>query len=276
MECKLNHLTMYYEEYGEGIPIFMLHGYYPDHRLMSGCMEPIFTKRPGYRRIYVDLPGMGKTGASKSVYNSDTMLQTVLEFIDRVLPEEKFLVAGQSYGGYLACGVVAHLKARVDGALFLCPMTVPDHKKRQLPAHTVISRDEAFLSTVKDEDNEDYFEMAVVQNKDTWERYRQEILPGVRLANGEYLENIRRTGYGYTFDLDAQEVTFDKPTLFLTARQDTSTGYRDVYNILEHYPRATFAVLDRAGHNLQIEQPKLFEAFTEEWLDRVEEARRQV
>lgn len=32
-----------------------------DHRLMSGCMEPIFTKREGWRRIYIDLPGMGVT-----------------------------------------------------------------------------------------------------------------------------------------------------------------------------------------------------------------------
>lgn len=273
MECKLNNLTMYYEEYGEGVPILMLHGYYPDHRLMSGCMEPIFRRRPGYRRIYPDLPGMGRTAADKSVYNSDTMLHTVLEFIARVIPEGKFLVAGQSYGGYLARGVAVRLKTRVDGALFLCPMIVPDHEKRELPAHTVLSRDEAFFSTIKDENEEDFFEMAVVQNKDTWERYEREILPGVRLANGEYLENIRRTGYGFSFDLDAEETIFNKPALFLTARQDSATGYRDAYKILEHYPRATFAVLDRAGHNLQIEQPALFAGLTEEWLDRVEEAR---
>jgi pimeloyl-ACP methyl ester carboxylesterase len=38
---------------------------------------------------------------------------------------------------------------------------------------------------------------------------------------------------------------------------------------LPHYPRATFAVLDVAGHNLQIEQPRLFNALMHEWLDRV-------
>ncbi len=273
MECKLSNLTMYYEEYGEGTPILMLHGYYPDHRLMAGCMEAVFTRRSGYRRIYPDLPGMGKTAADKSVYNSDTMLDTVLEFIERVIPGGNFLVAGQSYGGYLARGVVARLKPRVEGALFLCPMIVPNHAERDLPGHTVLYRDVAFLSTIKDEDNKDYFEMAVVQNKKTWERYRQEILPGVRLANTAYLEDIRRTGYGFSFDLDAEEAIYKKPVLLLTARQDKSTGYRDAYKILEHYPRATFAVLDRAGHNLQTEQPALFEALTEEWLDRVEETK---
>ncbi len=274
MECKLKNLTMYYEEYGEGTPILMLHGYYPDHRLMTGCMEPVFKKHPGYRRIYVDLPGMGRTEASKSVYNSDSMLDTVLEFIEHAIPEGNFLLAGESYGGYLVRGIVARLKARVDGALFLCPMIIADHEKRELPAHVVLSRDEAFLASVKDENDEGFFEMAVVQDESTWSRYRAEILPGIRLVNAEYLERIRRTGYGFSFNLDAEEAVLCKPTLFLTARQDASTGYRDAYKILEHYPRATFAALDRAGHNLQIEQPALFEALTEEWLRRVEEAKR--
>lgn len=39
----------------------MLHGYSPDHRLMAGCMEPIFNKKSNYKRVYIDLPGMGKS-----------------------------------------------------------------------------------------------------------------------------------------------------------------------------------------------------------------------
>ena len=37
------------------------------------------------------------------------------------------------------------------------------------------------------------------------------------------------------------------------------------------FPRATFAVLDRAGHMLGFEQPVLLHALLNEWLDRVEE-----
>jgi alpha-beta hydrolase superfamily lysophospholipase len=62
------------------------------------------------------------------------------------------------------------------------------------------------------------------------------------------------------------------PTAIMAGRQDASTGYRDTWSLLEHYPRASFTVLDRAGHNLQIEQPGLFAAITADWLDRVEES----
>ena len=39
----------------------------------------------------------------------------------------------------------------------------------------------------------------------------------------------------------------------LTGRQDISVGYQNIIEIIEEYPRATLAVLDMAGHNLQIE-----------------------
>ena len=59
--CNVNTAEIYYEDYGEGQPILMIHGFSPDHRLMSGCMEPIFKEREGYRRIYINLPGMGQS-----------------------------------------------------------------------------------------------------------------------------------------------------------------------------------------------------------------------
>jgi pimeloyl-ACP methyl ester carboxylesterase len=57
----------------------------------------------------------------------------------------------------------------------------------------------------------------------------------------------------------------------LTARQDHLCGYRDAWDLLDNYPRATFAVLDRAGHFVNIEQDVLCQALMREWLDRVEE-----
>jgi pimeloyl-ACP methyl ester carboxylesterase len=64
---------------------------------------------------------------------------------------------------------------------------------------------------------------------------------------------------------------FPSPTLILTGRQDSTAGYRDTWAILENYPRATFAVLDRAGHLVVVDQPELFQSLIREWLNRVEE-----
>jgi pimeloyl-ACP methyl ester carboxylesterase len=40
---------------------------------------------------------------------------------------------------------------------------------------------------------------------------------------------------------------------------------------MDAYPRATVAVLDRAGHTLPWEQPEVLKALVAEWLDRVEQ-----
>ena len=45
-----------------------------------------------------------------------------------------------------------------------------------------------------------------------------------------------------------------------------------VGDVLENYPRETFAVLDGAGHNLQIEKDQVFTALVRDWLNRVLEA----
>ena len=44
----------YYEEYGEGKPILIIHGLTCSMELMKGCIEPIFKEVNGYKRIYID------------------------------------------------------------------------------------------------------------------------------------------------------------------------------------------------------------------------------
>ena len=270
MECLINNLSVHYESIGEGMPFLILHGYHVDHRIMTGCMEPVFERLNRYRRIYVDLPGMGMTKGAEWIQCADDMLDLLLEFIERRMPGERFLLAGESYGGYLARGVVRRLGERVAGLLLLCPTVITDYGKRSLPAHTVMKKDEAFLASLSPEDKDSFTEINVVQTADVWHRFRDEILCGIRAADMPFLERYREKGYAFSFDVDAG-APFPSPTLFLLGRQDSSVGYKDAWSILENYPRATFAVLDRAGHNLQIEQPALFDALVTEWLERVKE-----
>ncbi|MFX1513286.1 MAG: alpha/beta fold hydrolase, partial [Promethearchaeota archaeon] len=61
MYCKTEYVDIYYEIIGERKPVVIIHGFHPDHGSMKGCMEPVFSKRSGWKRIYFDLPGMGKT-----------------------------------------------------------------------------------------------------------------------------------------------------------------------------------------------------------------------
>ena len=271
MECQLENIRVHYEMYGEGRPLIALHGFSPDHRLMTGCVEPIFKHRSGWQRIYPDLPGMGKTPGKEWIASSDQMLDVVLNFIDQVIPGQHFVLAGESYGGYLARGIIYRRPALVDGLLLICSLIIPEHAKRSVPPHVTLVKDPALLSSLEPTDREEFESFAVVQSQRIWERTRDEIIAGIGIADEGFLTRLQTHGYPFSFDVDAAS-PFEKPTLILVGRQDAMVGYRDAWKILENYPRGTFAVLDRAGHNLQIEQETLFSALVNEWLDRVEES----
>ena len=260
--------ALHHVEYGAGIPLLALHGWTADHRLMTGCLEPVFATRPGYRRVYPDLPGMGKSPA-ESIASGDDLLAALLGFVDDVVGGRRFLLVGESYGGYLARGIAAARPGRVLGLALICPTGVRfDTAERTLPPKTVLRPDADLIAGLDPAEAEEYTEVAVVQSPATLRRFRDEVAPGLGHYDQAAIDRIepRRR---LTVDPEGEGAPFASPALILTGRQDDTVGYVDQFALLPHYPRATFAVLDVAGHNLQIEQPELFGTLVAEWLDRV-------
>jgi pimeloyl-ACP methyl ester carboxylesterase len=263
MKCQLANLSVHYEIMGEGKPILMISGIPSDHQIILSWMEPIFTSRPGWQRIYFDLPGTGRTPAA-GITTIDQVLDVVSDFIDNILPDQPFTLLGLSAGGYLARGYVHRHPERVDGLCLLVPW-LSEHENGDLPSPTVISRDPNAMRELSADDAQKLEGLAVLQNQKIVHWYRDVVVAARQLGEGLPLEQ-----YTFSFDMDTHPTPFEKPSLFLLGRQDSHVGYRDAIDILEAYPRATLAVLDRAGHALGIEQEATFHVLVNEWLDRVE------
>jgi pimeloyl-ACP methyl ester carboxylesterase len=265
-DCEVN-----YEAFGEGTPVINLHGSTLDVHSMMGCMEPVFENRKGWKRIYLDLPGHGKTMDRDWIKGSDDVLQVVLDFIDGIIPDTHFLLAGLSYGGYIARGIIHHRPEEVAGLLLIAPRVVSNPAERTLPSKRVLVKEAEFLEELDSKVREGFEDVAVVQTRNHWNRYDKEIRSGVSVADNKFLQRIQPSIDTFSFDVDKLSRGYDRPTLIITGRQDHWVGYQDAWTIIENYPRATFAVLDRAGHAVQMEQEDLFAALVNEWLDRVEE-----
>jgi pimeloyl-ACP methyl ester carboxylesterase len=258
-------MTLHHVSHGDGVPVLALHGWTADHGLMTGCLEPIFAELPGYRRIYPDLPGMGRTPAG-DIDSSDGILAAVNAFIDAEIGAEPFILIGESYGGYLARALVRERPEQVLGLSMICPIgAVVENAHRTVPEHVVLRSEPGVVESLTE--GEDFTEIAVVQTAAALAAYRKDVAPGLVLADTVAMDRI----------LLKRELSVDPesgpayagPTLIVCGRQDSVTGYEDTYVLLPHYPRATFAVLDVAGHNLQLEQPELLGALVTEWLQRV-------
>lgn len=261
-------VTLNFVERGVGTPVLALHGWTPDHRLMLGCLEPVFAARPGYRRLYPDLPGMGGSPAALAVASSDDVLDAIEDFVDAAIGDSPFLLVGESYGGYLARALTRLRAGQVLGLALICPVgTAVEPADRTVPAHRVLRPDPDLIATVDPRIAEQFAAVSVVQTPATLRRFREEILSGLDAADTSAMARIRLR---WRLSTDPESgAPFTRPTVILTGRQDDSVGYVDQFALLPHYPRASFVVLDVAGHNLQIEQPHLFDALLHEWLHRV-------
>lgn len=146
-----------------------------------------------------------------------------------------------------------------------------DRAARTLPPHEVLLAEPGLLDSAAQRVAAAFSDVAVIQTAQTLQRFHEDVLVGLDLADGEA---VARIGQRWTLSEAPEDgQPFTRPALILTGRQDSGVGYADQFTLLPHYPRATFAVVDMAGHNLQFEQPELFEALMADWLNRTAEHR---
>jgi pimeloyl-ACP methyl ester carboxylesterase len=220
MECELNNITIHYELFGEGRPILMIHGWSIDHQHMLTTLEPIFSKRDGWKRIYLDLPGHGRTPGKNWITDQDKMLEVILDFIDHVIPGQRFVVAGASAGAYLARGVVHHRLESVDGLLLESPVIVADDGKRYVPDHVTLLPDPALVSGLEPGEAQGLFQFAVIQSKKILDFVRTQYISAGEIGDQAFQGTIREPveNYAFSFDVDALPRACPAPTLIVTGR----------------------------------------------------------
>ncbi|USS87124.1 alpha/beta hydrolase [Fructilactobacillus cliffordii] len=138
----LNFITI-----GRGFPVVMLHGYELDRTSLMPLLEPFFQNQARtYQRIYIDLPGMGQP-RDQLFIDSATTLQMVVQVI-KSLQLSRFVVLGQSYGGYLTTRLANYFPRELTAQLLVVPMVVPATTQRKLAQlqHTYVSPNAAQFS----------------------------------------------------------------------------------------------------------------------------------
>lgn len=250
--------VVHYVEHGSGRPVLVLHGAGVDHREAEACFEPVFDGVAGLRRIYPDLPGMGRTIAPETLRSADDVLDTLLNFADEVIGGTAHLLIGHSAGAYYAQAMAARRPAHVAGLALVCPLLLG---VRDLPEHRVV----AGSGEIGDDVFRSYF---VIQTPEMLERYERYVAPAAALVDQAALERI-----GERWVLTPVHApAYAGPTVVVAGRLDSTVGYAAAIDLVDYYPHASLAVLDDAGHALPHEQPELLRALIVEWLTRVERA----
>ncbi|MEV6560328.1 alpha/beta hydrolase [Nocardia sp. NPDC051756] len=256
MEIRVGEVPVHYVEHGTGRPVLILHGAGVDHRETEACFEQAFDGTEGFRRIYPDLPGMGRTPAPETLRSADDVVDTLLGFADEVSAGSAPLLIGHSAGAYFAQGMAAKRPAQVAGLALICPLL---SESRDIPEHRVV----VGSGDIGDDEFRGYF---VIQTPEMLERYERYVVPGAELFDHEALDRI---GEKWSLTTNAAPA-YSAPTIIIAGRLDSTVGYAAATDQANHYPHASLAVIDDAGHALPHEQPALLRALLTEWLTRVE------
>ncbi len=245
-----------YVEHGSGQPVLVLHGAGVDHREAEACFEPMFDGAAELRRIYPDLPGMGKTVAPETLSSADDVLDTLLSFADEITGGAACLLVGHSAGAYFAQAMAASRPAQAIGLALVCPL-LPGFG--DVPEHTVV----VGSGEIGDDVFRSYF---VIHTPEMLDRYERFVAPAADLVDEAALERI---GERWTLTAD-HGPAYTGPTVIVAGRLDSTVGYAAATDLVGQYAHASLAVLDDAGHALPHEQPELLRALLAEWLVRVE------
>jgi pimeloyl-ACP methyl ester carboxylesterase len=256
MLTRVGDVAVYHVEHGAGRPVIVLHGASVDHREPEACFDPVLGAHPGFRRIYPDLPAMGRTAAPDRLRGAQDVLEVLLDLAGKLTDGNDYLLIGHSAGGYFAQAMAARVPAQVAGLALVCPL-LPD--ARDVPAQRVV----VGSGEIGDDIFRSYF---VVQSPQMLERYERHVRPGAALVDQAALERISER-----WELAREHgPPYAGPTLIVAGRLDSTVGYAAAADLVNHYPHASLAVVDGAGHALPHEQPDLLGALLNEWLARVE------
>jgi pimeloyl-ACP methyl ester carboxylesterase len=260
---------LHHVDTGEGIPVLIFHGATLDHRHMMESLEPVFAERPGWRRIYVDLPGHGQSPPRDSIRTQDDLLSAVMDFATDILGDARFAIAGESRGSYVAQGMIHLNPAPVIGAALIVPGGSPSADPDRLPPHQVFVTDPDLWVEMSLDERKWMGGFHVVQNSAILKKMRRTKHPARALCDQDQADRVN-ANFDFSFHRLGERTDFDGPSVIIAGRQDSLSGYLDAMDLVAGFSRASLAVLDTAGHGVAWERPELFNALVVDWLQRME------
>lgn len=261
--------NIHYNAYGSGTPILFIHGNSLNKDSMEQVYEPIFQNSNDYYRVYIDLPGMGRSSGI-GINNSDDMLEALFTFIRELDITNQLILFGHSYGGYLCLGLMHRMQDSVIGAHLNAPVIYAQNDNRILEANENII-EQKITTDNPDEDYQNYLDINTRINNQTWQKYMAQIAPGLHQADLEFLDYLHREdNTHYKLSCESKFNISNRTTITLVlGKRDNIVGYRDQLNYFAHMPNTSLYVFDDAGHHTFIDNYQSNEAIVTHFLNAI-------
>jgi YbgC/YbaW family acyl-CoA thioester hydrolase len=241
----VNGVRLAIESRGNGPAVLFLHGFPLDRTMFRHQLDTL----SGFRRIALDLRGMGQSDAPDLGYSMSTYAEDVMAVLD-ALGEERVVVCGLSLGGYVAFELVRRFRHRVRGLILMDTRAEADSVEGRKARDTLIGRVRELGPIAAAEAMLPRFFASTVP-EETIQRVRELILrtpvAGIVGALTAMRERPDSTSILPTL--------VGVPTLVLVGRDDIITPPAIAQAMASVIPEARLVEIPGAGHLPSIEQP---------------------
>ena len=258
-----------YFETGSGKTIVLVHGLFGDYLDWAPVLAPLSA---GHHVIALDLPGFGGSDAPPGGCTLEAYAES-LEAFFAALDLKDFLLVGNSLGGMICSYYAARHATRLRGLILVSSagMRAYSDEERGLVAERFSA---SALSLLRPEHIEPLFTINFARQTPQREAYMQHQRTKLGWPHREEYSQVLSACAQMAF---VHQVVpwlegIDKPILLLWGDADPVFPLALAQAALPHLKRPSLKVIHEASHMPQMDQPELFVAAVEDFLNTVQGA----
>src|SRR5260370_31433791 len=254
MRAQLSEIVLAYDASGSGRPLLLVHGYPLNRALWRPQVENLVDAA---RVIAPDLRGHGESNVPDQPYTVERLADDLAELLDELGLAEPVVVGGLAMGGYVALAFYGRHQARVAGLILAATGAGADSEAGKA------NRDKA---------------IALAREKGVGaiaeSMLPKMLAPETYQAHPELVEHARHIMAGTPLngvigDLTAMRDRSDstellggilEPVLVIHGQEDQLIPPTEAEAAFARLPNARLALVPRAGHLVNLEQPEAFNA----------------
>lgn len=216
--------------------------------------------------VYVDLPGFGQTPSQNVEYTMDDIACSLKDIVDMFSDTDVYMM-GYSMGGRTALAFACTYPEVLKGLILesASPGIADDterQKRLQLDMERAASITQDYNQFIQAWENMGLFSTQKVMDSDEQLEQRKERL----LQNSEEVaDSLKKYGTGAQPSYWPLLKNIKIPALLLAGTEDKK--FVEINRrMTEQLPHAYFSVIDGAGHNIHLEEPRKFDIIVSEFI----------
>lgn len=246
-EVLLNDVHLYYEEEGNGPPLFLLHGLTASMVMYEKEMAQL---KKNYRVIALDSRGHGQS-EKLSTYTLKDHVQDVIALMDH-LEIKKATVIGVSMGSYIAQGVAVQSPERVDKLILV---SAKSHGKTSSMAR-LFTQYESEIQGLDQLEKMNYLSRYIFHNLELIGKSMKEMGETMTVLTPEQQLSANKALEEFDFRAGLHKITAE--TLIISGKYDGLNPPENGREITSLIPCSRFIEFEKSGHSPNVEEPERF------------------